>query len=643
MARNRNIPNNVEERPSLAPRPVNNLNASSEIVKVSRPKRFNLPIPKSWQFWSIIAIIFSGGIGFIATALLLKLPAVPNCPAIFWPMASASVRIYCAQLAANKQTVDDYLEAINLVADLPNDHPMRKEIDSNIEEWSLEILKIGEKKFQAGQFKQAIAVASKIPQQVRAYEIVQEKIERWQSIWAKGEKIYAQARKDLEDSNWSKGLREAVKLTYLDNKYWSNTQYEKLVREIQLAQEESAKLDKAYAALRRGGYENYIKAIEMAQEITPSSTAYKEAQRLIEDAGNKLVTGAKEKLKKRDWQGLLRIANAIPASLKLQEQVKDWTSLADAGISSSAGTVAGLEKGIAQAQQVGAGRPLYSEAQNLITRWQREIEDVAHLERARQLARSGGVGELSAAIAEARLIPKYNPRYQEAQRAIQEWSNQIKNAEDRPFLERAEQLASFGDVGSLERAIDEVNSIAPGRPLYSEAQRKAREWKRKIQILQDQPYLDQAETLYQSGNLSEAIEAAQQIGPNRASSAKAQKIINASQREIKARESLEQAIIIAEGNTPDAYVKAISMARQVPSGTKLSSQSRQYSNNWSYQILRIAQDRASNNSLNEAINIAKKVPSGTEAYTEARGNIRRWQEILQPPPTVIETVPGNSI
>ena len=643
MARNRNIPNNVEERPSLTPEPVNSLNHSSEIVQVSRPKRFNLLIPKSWQFWSIIAIIFSGGIGFIATALLLKLPTVPNCPAIFWPMASASVRIYCAQLAANKQTVDDYLEAINLVADLSDDHPMRKEIDSNIEEWSLEILKIGEKKFQAGQFKQAIAVAHKIPQQVHAYEIVQERIERWQSIWAKGEKIYAQARKDLEDSNWSKGLREAVKLTYLDNKYWSSTQYEKLVREIQLAQEESAKLDKAYAALRRGGYENYIQAISMAQEITPSSTAYKEAQRLIEDAGNKLVTGAKEKLNKRDWQGLLRIANAIPASLKLQTQVKDWTSLANAGMSASAGTVAGLEKGIAQAQQVGAGRPLYSEAQNLITRWQREIEDVAHLERARQLARSGGVGELSAAIAEAKLIPKYNPRYQEAQRAIQEWSNQIKNAEDRPFLERADQLASFGDVGSLERAIDEANSIAPGRPLYSEAQRKAREWKRKIQILQDQPYLDQAETLYQSGNLSEAIEAAQQIGPNRASSAKAKKIINASQREIKARESLEQAVRIAEENTPDAYVRAISMARQVPSGTKLSSQSIQYSNRWSELILSIAQDRASNNSLNEAINIAKKVPSGTKAYEEARGNIRRWQEILQPPPVVIETIPSDSI
>ena len=444
MARNRKIPNSVEEHPSLIPEPsVNALSSSSsssQLVKTPNRNRFNLSVPSSWQFWSIMAIIFSGGIGFIATALLLKLPAVPNCPAIFWPMASASVRIYCAQLAANKQTVDDYLEAIELVADLPDDHPMRKEIDNNIEEWALEILKIGEKKFQAGQFKGAIAVAYQIPEQVRAYDIVQERIKRWKSIWAKGEKIYAQARKDLENSNWSKALREGVKLTYLDNKYWSSTQYEKLVREIQLAQEESSKLDKAYAAMRRGGYENYIQAISMAQEISPSSTAYKEAQRLIEDAGNKLVTSAQERLDKRDWSGLLRIANAIPSSLKLQEQVKDWTSLANAGISASAGTVGGLEKGIAQAQQVGAGRPLYSEAQSLITRWQREIEDVAHLERARQLARSGGIGELSAAIAEARLIPQHNPRYQEAQREIQQWSNQIKNAEDKPFLETGQSI-----------------------------------------------------------------------------------------------------------------------------------------------------------------------------------------------------------
>ena len=79
-------------------------------------------------------------------AMLLKLPAAPNCPAIFWPLASASVRLHCAQVAANKETVDDLLEAIALVDSLPKDHPLRPEIDRHIEEWSLDILKIGDTK-----------------------------------------------------------------------------------------------------------------------------------------------------------------------------------------------------------------------------------------------------------------------------------------------------------------------------------------------------------------------------------------------------------------------------------------------------------------------------------------------------------------
>ena len=88
----------------------------------------------SWQSWALVLVLACGGIGFTATTMLLRLPANPNCPRIFWPIASASMRLYCAQLEADAGTVESLLRAIELVAVLPQDHPLRGEIDRNVED-----------------------------------------------------------------------------------------------------------------------------------------------------------------------------------------------------------------------------------------------------------------------------------------------------------------------------------------------------------------------------------------------------------------------------------------------------------------------------------------------------------------------------
>jgi len=60
------------------------------------------------------------------------------------------------------------------------------------------------------------------------------------------------------------------------------------------------------------------------------------------------------------------------------------------------------------AQKVGFDRPLYNQAQELISRWQLEIEDVGHLERARELAQGGTVGIYC--DRRSRTHPDTNPR-----------------------------------------------------------------------------------------------------------------------------------------------------------------------------------------------------------------------------------------
>jgi len=603
--------------------------SSSPPSKIRQERKRGFPRP--WHFGAMLIVLFSGGVGFIAIALLLKLPAVPNCPATFWPTASASMRLYCAQLAANKQTAEDLLQAIALVEALPADHPMRTEINRHIEQWSLDILKIGEQKFQAGKLTEAIEIARKIPARVSASNLVEKQIDRWKGIWSQAEGVYSKVEQQLRQSNWTQAFREAVKLTSVNNKYWATTKYDEVAKKIQLAREDSAKLDKAYQLSRAEKVDDILEAIKQAEKISRESYAYKEAQNLIADCGKRLIKLAQARLEQRNWEGVLEIANKIPPSVKLESEKADLIDLAQALSTAASGTSSDLEKAIALAQKLQPDRPLYNKAQGFIDRWKRETEDVARLERARMYAESGLVPDLKSAIAEAQQVPRGNPRYSEARKEISRWTAQAETIEDQPYLDRADQIAGFGGSASLQEAIQEASRIAPGRALYKKAQSKIAKWTDTIQREQDQPFLDQARTLANGGNLPDAIATAQQIKAGRALYKEAQNEVRGWQMEIEGQQLLQQANQAAIPGTPEALSSAIRLARQVPRSASVKDDARSAVNRWSDQLLSMANDRSSYN-LKEAIEIAKMVPSGTDAYSSAQGQIQSWQRSLEPPP-----------
>ncbi len=588
-----------------------------------------------WQFWAAVAVFVSGGVGFTAMALLLKLPALPNCPTIFWPTASASMRLYCAQLAANKQTMPNLLEAIALVKDLPPDHPLRVEIDRNIEQWSADILDLAEQAFQAGKLDEAIASARKIPSHVTAAKLVEERVERWQSIWSKAEEIYQKSQADLKSLDWHKAFNKAVRLTSVGNKYWETTKYEELRHEIEMARQDIDNFNQAQELVKKDGVKNLLAAIKLVSEVGDQSYVYKEAQNLIATCGNQLLNIAKERLEKQDWQQVMEIANQLPSSLNLQAETEDLLELARAQARAEGGSVSSLEAAIAQTQRIEIGRPMYAQAQALITRWQREIEDVAHLERARNLAKSGNANDVTAAIAELQLIPNNNPRYQEAQKEKGRWNNQIETQEDRPYLDNAERVASLGDVTALQSAIAEASKISKGRALYQEAQSKIAQWNRKIQRTEDQPDLDRAESLANSGNLSEAITTAAKIPQGRALYDEAQAKIRGWRQEIQVGQRLKEAYQIASSGSPDAITSAIRTARELPGSVRGRSDVKEAINSWSYQLLTIAQGKAGV-SITEAIAIAKNIPSGTAAYETAQNQIQSWQKAIAPPTPIAQ-------
>ncbi|MDY7014475.1 MAG: chromosome segregation ATPase, partial [Cyanobacteriota bacterium] len=162
----------------------------------------------TWQFWAIAVLGLTGTAGFIATNALFNLPALPSCPTLFLPFASASMRLYCAQLSADKQTTYGLLKAIELVEALPPEHPLREEIDRHIEQWSVQILDLADEKFHNGDLEEAIADARQIPEYVEAYKRVEERIAKWQSVWEKADKIVAEAEKLMLDSKWGLAFRK---------------------------------------------------------------------------------------------------------------------------------------------------------------------------------------------------------------------------------------------------------------------------------------------------------------------------------------------------------------------------------------------------------------------------------------------------
>ena len=580
-----------------------------------------------WRLAAGLGLAMTGGITLLAIGFLFKLPAVPNCPAIFWPLASASLRMHCAQLAANKQTVNDLLEAIQLLNSLPDDHPLHQEASRLIEQWSSEILQLGDDAFNAGKLSDAIDMARKVPKRANIYGEVEGRINRWQKIWSDAEAIYRRVEDALRDQNWRKASSDAARLLSINNTFWQTTKYQELTDKITLTRADISKIAKAKDLADRGGISNLLEAIKLASNVDDKSYVHQDAQDTIAQIGQKMFDLAQNTLDRRDLQGALDILAKIPPIANLQREVEDFDVIARAQARSWGGTVADIESAIAQIQKVELGRPLYAKAQTFLSRWQSEKGDIAQLEKARQLARSGKPEDLQAAIAQASLVPSDNPRSQEAQKLANELSGQIQTQQDRPLLDQADQLASRGDVANLQTAMDQARQITPERALYKEAQKRIGQWNRQLAQLQDEPTLNQADRLAESGDLSGAIAAAQGIGSSSALYGDAQSKVQTWQRRQQAEQGLEQARTAANSGTPDSLAEAIQLAGRVPGSSPQKVEADQAIGQWSQQILQAAISQADTD-LAGAIVTAQKIPPRTQAYAEAQLQIEAWKRIL---------------
>ena len=595
----------------------------------------------TWKVWAALFVVVFGGVGFLATWQLLNMQKSPNCPKIFWPIASASLRLYCAQLSADSRTVAGLLEAIALVEALPDDHPLRSQVNQQVEEWARDILNLAEKDYQAGNLQQAFAKARQIPNNMAVAAIIEERIAKWQGTWTEGNEILSKLEENLRASNWNQSFRLAVDLLNLNNEYWATVKYNEALAKITVAREDSSKLDNAFNLFARGGLDNWFKVIEEARKIQASSYAYQEAEKLIGKTEDKLQEYAERLIERKQWQALRDLANQTPKDLKIKEDVTDWSLLSAAALDAEAGTVEGLEAAILGLEQIDASRPLHQTALAMRERWQLQVQDIRILSEARDLAQAGTIEQYSAAIAKAGEVPRNNPLWSQAQQEIGSWNRQIQLIEDRPILERAREIAIPGDINSLGNAIIQAQAIAKNRALYRDAQGEIRDWQGRIERMEDQPILDQAQALANLKDYSTAIETANQIPPGRTLSSEASQNIRRWRRELRARQNLQQANQLAATGTAEGLTRAIALVTNISTKTDAGVQRTELLERWSYQLLSLATEQANNGRYLEAISLAESVSPESTAYSSARSQIQGWRNILQPPapPPIVESTP----
>jgi soluble cytochrome b562 len=601
------------------------------------PSWLRLSFIRSWVFWAIITLGISGGLVYLALGLLLNPKAVPNCPEIFVPMSSASLRVYCGQLAASKQTLKDLVSALNLVKDVAPNDPTRSYVDSNVQRWSLSILRLAEASYQDGNYDEAVNAAKKVPKNIPAYKIVSKRLGQWQETWKKGVALDKETRELLNSSKWVNAYSVAVKLTNLNNRYWATTKYQELADLVQIAKADSAKLDEARQLVKMTSMKPLLQAVEMANKIDPKSFAHTEAQTIIGSAAKQMLKLAKAKFDLNDWNGALEIANQIPEAPAVKTELQDLISLSQAKSHAVNGTISELETAISLVQGIKSDSSLSRQSQQASSSWQLEIQDLAALQRARSLANTGTVTELQSAISEAQRIPTSNPRGKEAAKVVAEWRKQIETVQDTPYLQKAETLAASGTIQGVQNAVAQLSQIRPGRALYPQAQQKMQQWTAALQRSEDGPILEQAESLASSGDLNAAILMAQRIGSRRAMYAQTQERIRDWQAQLQASANLAAAQKLANTGTPEALLGAIQAAARVPKSSALRSQARLLMDNWGNQMLEVAQNTATSD-LRRAIAIAKVIPSNTSSYSSAQNFIQQWELQLNPTPSPSPTL-----
>ena len=601
---------------------------AAEQMLTRRPGLFGVRWLSNWPIVVLVLFSILGTVGTTAIVSLFRIPSLPNGRAVFWPTASASLRLQCAETYAAEGSVKDLLAAITLVDQLPDDHPLRYDINMRIENWANQVLDLAERSFEAGELEEAIAAAQQIPSKTTAADAVQARIERWQKIWNQAEDTFDTAVAKLKAKDFAGAFSLLVELLDIDNEYWATVKYGELTELITQAREDSRQMSEAIDLAKQGTVKGFTEALKRLKEIDEESVFYAEAQGKRKSIARQMLKASEDLLADRSLSKAEAMLRAIPRDTGLNREIADFQIFVSAYQQAWTNNIGGLENAISRMKTLGKDRPRYAQGQRLIAQWEGELRNLDLLNQAEERSGRGSVDDLTGAIALARQVSQNSPQWAQAAKKIDQWQRRVETVQDRPILERADRLAAVGTPDNLRAAIQEARKISSGRTLSSEASERIDTWVGRVQRIEDQPTLDQARQQAQTGNLAGAIATASRIGKGRALYDAAQDDIAGWQAQEDGRLRLSEAVNAASSGSAEALAEAITIAQRVPAQSISRARADRQINRWSWDLLSRAETVARDN-LRSAIALAERIPASSEAYSAAQIRIGTWQTSLR--------------
>lgn len=344
--------------------------------------------------WLGGTVLLIGGLGTNAVTSLLKVPELPDCWTVYLGDRSPSAQLYCAEMVASKRTIEDLQKAIDLVDSLPEEDSLKDKGKRLSQQWSQDLLVLGEAAYQEGNLDRAIQATNAIPLESSLFRQAEDRAQQWRSTWEKAESIYREASETIQQKKWSESVATARVLLSLGNQFWSTVKYQELMNQLEAA---------------RGGNSKQ---------------------------GNSQAGKGNDKLA---FQSNL----SDPARWKQDQEKTVAARMQRVYALAKAGSLESLKAAVAEAEQIAYQSDRYDAIQQDITAWRRKIEaleDGPHLSQAYALASKGDEASLQAAIDQAYQIYPGRALYEEARSRIDQWSAQLEQLQSQALDRQAQTL-----------------------------------------------------------------------------------------------------------------------------------------------------------------------------------------------------------
>jgi len=442
----------------------------------------------------------------------------------------------------------------------------------------------------------------------------------------------------------------------------------------------------AQEAAQSGDIAKLIAGIDLLKQWQPEHPLHGEAQRLIQDWSEQVLTIATKRVVRGDLKGaeaaLSHIPNTTPVYQDVQKALSRWRKYSKRASNLNAKAEAALKQKDWHAVSdyivlLAAFERDYWELENgadaLAQRLGVEKQAWQALNRAQKIATNPE--QLAAAIALAQQVPNKTYAADEAKVSLKQWSQKLvakgnqqwqsgnrlgaistlrldPKIVNQPAIEELYQFGNayrlanpalssrwpptMGNLVNFAEAIAAMEQVKSDSPFHNQAQSLRKSWQRQMQNFIQLKYAGAAASFEHPTMLALAVDQAKQISVKEPRRLQAQTLVAYWQKEVERLEDqpiVNRAMRLAKGGTIDSFKAAIAEASQIDLDRTLRQQSQTLIARWYSQIqtledrpkLEQATDLAQQGNLEQAIQLASEIRVGRALYPDAQNAIADWR------------------